>query len=218
MSTFNQAVREYLSFFIETVQNDIVQLIGIAKQGEKDYKDGLAKGLYDRSKLLTTLNPETTVFYTFGSQPSRCTIPLAMTCISSMETLGSLLDSTGYKRNFQNSIQCFFNYASVSITNDELDLLRAIYRNGMMHGFFPKGQKTGITYDSSLNSKLELFYKDGDYVILNVNRLCEITLDVFSKVFTDDTIHVIIDANLTTFIFNNDTETQVLINRVKTNL
>ncbi len=215
MSTIKHQVRAYLSFFIETAEKDISNLIKIAKQGEQEYKEGLESGRYDRSKLMTTLSPDTTTFYTFGSQPSRCTIPLAMACLSSNEIIGSLIKNTGYTRNFQNSANCFFIYAGHTINTAELNLLRAIYRNGMMHGFFPKGQKIGITFDSSLESKLKLFYVEDNHIILNVNRLCAITLNGFSKLFTDDIIHATIDSNLTQFITLNGTETQSIITAFK---
>lgn len=211
MSSINTQVRQYLAFFIETVQKDISNLVEIADKGEREYLVGLRNGLYDREQLRTTLNPDTTIFYTFGEQPSRCSIPLAMICLSSIEILGSLLCSTGYKRDFYNSAKVFFNYASNPLNDNELKLLRSIYRNGLMHGFFPKGQKIGITYDSSLNSRTELFYIENDHVILNVNRLCSVTRSVFIKIFTDDSVHTTIDNNLTDFIVKNDEDTKAEI-------
>lgn len=213
MTSTNHQVRQYLSFFIETVQKDISNLLVIAHNGEQEYLEGVRNGLYDRAQLRTTLNPDTTAFYTFGEQPSRCSIPLAMTCLSSIEVLGSLIDPTGYKRDFYNSTKLFFDYALKPLSDNELKLLRSIYRNGLMHGFFPKGQKIGITYDSSLNSRTVLFYIESDHVILNVNRLCSITQDVFTKIFTDDSVHTTIDINLTDFIVKNEegTKTEISI-------
>jgi hypothetical protein len=213
MTSINHQVRQYLSFFIDTVQKDISNLLVIAKNGEQEYLEGVRSGLYDRAQLRTTLNPDTTVFYTFGEQPSRCSIPLSMTCLSCIEVLGSLLDPTGYKRDFYNSTKLFFDYALKPLSDNEIKLLRSFYRNGLMHGFFPKGQKIGITYDSSLNSRTVLLYIESDHVILNVNRLCSITQDVFTKIFTDDSVHTIIDNNLTDFIVKNDegTKTEISI-------
>ena len=213
MTSTNYQVRQYLSFFIDTVQKDISNLLLIANKGEQEYNEGVRNGLYDRARLRTTLNPDTTVFYTFGEQPSRCSIPLAMMCLSSIEVLGSLIDLTGYKRDFYNSAKLFFAYALKPLSDNELKLLRSIYRNGLMHGFFPKGQKIGITYDSSLNSLTVLFYIESGHVILNVNRLCSITKDVFTKIFTDNSVHTTIDTNLTDFIVQNDegTKTEISI-------
>jgi len=187
----------------------------IANNGEHEYLEGVRNGLYDRDQLRTTLNPDTTVFYTFGEQPSRCSIPLAMTCLSSIEILGSLLDTHGYKRDFYNSTKLFFEYALNPLVDNEIKLLRSIYRNGLMHGFFPKGQKIGITFDSSLNSRTELFYIESDHVILNVNRLCYITQEVFTKIFTDDSVHTTIEGNLTDFVVINDEDTKTEISIFK---
>ncbi len=215
MTSINYQVRKYLAFFIETVKKDISNLLIIADNGEKEYHEGVKNGLYDRDLLRTTLNPDTTVFFTYGEQPSRCSIPLAMTCLSSIEILGSLLDPNGYKRDFKNSAKQFFDYALKPLSDNELKLLRSIYRNGLMHGFFPKGQKIGITYDSSLNSRAELFYIEKDHVILNVNRLCSITNDVFTKIFTDNSVHTTIENNLTDFIIKNDEDTKAEISIYK---
>ncbi len=208
MTSIHHQVRQYLAFFIETVQKDISNLLVIANNGEKEYFEGVKNGLYDSAQLRTTLNPDTTVFYTFEEQPSRCTIPLAMTCLSSIESLGSLLDPTGYNRNFYKSAKLFFDYALKPLSDNELKLLQSIYRNGLMHGFFPKGQQIGITYDSSLNFRTELFYIESDHIILNVNRLCSITQDVFTKIFTDNSVHTTIDINLTDFIVKNEEDTK----------
>ena len=217
MTFINQDVRRYLAFFIETVQKDISSLLVVANNGEKEYLEGVRNGLYDRNQLITTLNPETTVFHTYEEQPSRCSIPLAITCLSSIETLGSLINPKGYRRDFYCSAKLFFDYASYPISDNELKLLRSIYRNGLMHGFFPKGQKIGITYDSSLDSQSKLFYLESDHVILNVNRLCSITQDVFIKIYTDDPVHVAIANNLTDFIVNNDEDTKKEISIFKSN-
>ncbi|GET31528.1 hypothetical protein PbJCM13498_03910 [Prolixibacter bellariivorans] len=217
MTSINHEVRQYLAFFIETVQKDISNLLLIASNGENEYLEGVRNGLYDRNQLKTTLNPDTTIFYTYGEQPSRCSIPLAMTCLSSIEILGSLINPTGYRRDFYNSAKLFFDYASTPISDNELKLLRSIYRNGLMHGFFPKGQKIGITYDSSLDSRTELFYIESDHVILNVNRLCSITQDVFTKIFTDNLVHTAIDKNLTDFIVINDEDSKREIGIFKSN-
>jgi len=215
MTSINHRVRDYLAFFIETIQKDISNLLVIAKNGEEEYLEGVRNGIYDRDQVKTTLNPDTREFYTFGVQPSRCTIPLAMTCLSSIEILGSLLDQTGYKRNFYKSAKLFFDYALNTIDDNDLWLLGSVYRNGLMHGFFPKGKKIGIAYDSSLNSQTELFYIKSDLVILNVNRLCSITQDVLTKIFTDDSVHTTIDNNLNTFIKKNAKGTKKQINIFK---
>lgn len=215
MKAVNHEIRSYLAFFVATVQNDIDNLIYIASKGEAEYNQGLESGLFDRGRLRTTLNPDTIIFYTYGEQPSRCSVPLAMTCLSCIEILGSLINASGYKRDFKKSAKCFFDYAAAPLNENELMLLRSIYRNGMMHGFFPKGQKIGITYDSSLNSLTNLFYLENDHVLLNVNRLCTITQFVLAKVFSDNDIHTTISTNLTDFVVINDENTKAEIENFK---
>lgn len=208
-------VRQYLAYFIHTSREDIYNLEWIAKEGEKQYKQRLAEG-HDGPQVMTTYSPDHTNFYTRGNtQPSRCTIPLAMTVLSSMSVMGTLLNEKGYNDDFSSAIKVFFDYANVTVTGTERDLLRACFRNGMMHTFLPQGANIGVMYDSSLDSNKDLFLADGGSVVLNVNRLTRILDGVFYQVMTDNDIHVAVKSNLAVMATQEDKATGNIIRKYK---
>lgn len=191
-------VSSYLSFLKVTVEKDIEKLKIIAKEGEDEYINNLpSPHIFGPDEIPTTILPPLTHFEHAFEQPSRCTIPLAMTCLSIVELLGNLIP-TSYTGTFQNGAKQFFSYAGVIVSTEERELLRAIIRNGLMHKFFPNDCKIGITYDSSLEDRTELFVENNDRVILNVNYLSKIVLDVLKKVHSDTAIHQNIESNLQT--------------------
>ncbi len=209
--SINYKVRAYLSQFIVIIEKDLLALTAVAHAAEVQYKKELAEGAYEPKELMTTLTPNTTDFFYSDPYPTRCTIPIAMVCLSAIESLGSLLNADGYERDFQNSARTFFEYASNPQSENILNLLRAVFRNGMMHGFFPKGEKVGITYDSSLGEVLSLVYKENDHLIINVNRLVAILKSVFSKILADDSVHAVIEQNIDIFLRKNNSETATYI-------
>lgn len=175
----------YLSFLRETVEKDIEKLKKIAKEGEEEYYKKLPPPhSFAPDEIPTTLLPPPTHFEHTFEQPSRCTIPLAMVCLSTIELLGNLLTRSEAK-GFQKGAKEFFEYAGISTTNPQRELLREIYRNGLMHSFFPKMEEFGVSYDSSLERKRELFIENKNRLILNVNFLSNTVLYVLNKLAED---------------------------------
>jgi hypothetical protein len=70
---------------------------------------------------MTTYSPNHTNYYAKSNtpQPSRSTIPLAMTVLSSMSVMGTLLNEKGYNDDFNSAIKIFFEYAKVTVTGTE---------------------------------------------------------------------------------------------------
>lgn len=75
---------------------------------------------------------------------------MVMTLISTIQFFGILLNSTGaYSDNFDKKIKAFLDYGAHDLHTTEEELLRAVYRNGVMHSFFPKGNNVEIEFNST---------------------------------------------------------------------
>ncbi|MEO6285478.1 MAG: hypothetical protein ABIN80_09980 [Dyadobacter sp.] len=132
------------------------------------------------STLTTTVNIQRS-YYDFDSTLARCAIPMAVTLISTAQFFGILLNSTGtYSENFDKNVKDFFDYGALSLHTTEKELLRAVYRNGMMHSFFPKGNNVEIEFDSS--AERSLFKKKGAIVSMNVVALHDVVKSIFEKI------------------------------------
>lgn len=192
----NSLVTSYLSILKETSLKDIESLKSIASEAEEEYNRNLQPlHNFGPDEIPTTQRPLLTHFEHATVQPSRCTVPLAMTCLSIVEFLGNIV-SPSCNLTFQNGAKYFFSYADENISNEERELLREVFRNGIMHSFFPKGTEIGITYDSTLESRRELFITYQNKIILNVNFLSNKVIYVLQKILTDTEIHPTIGANL----------------------
>ncbi|UFH51826.1 hypothetical protein [Spirosoma sp. KNUC1025] len=122
---------------------------------------------------------------------ARCAVPLAMVLTSSIEFLGALLLNSNMWDNsnkFDSAVKKFFAYAELDYNQNQIDLFRAIYRNGLMHGFFPQGSSVAINYDSTFEHKPLFFVEAGD-VVLNVNKLQQVVEAVFNKIVVDTSVH-----------------------------
>jgi len=192
----NSFVTCFLSYLQKTSLLDIERLKLIANEGEEEYINNLPPlHSLGPDEIPTTQRPPLSHFEHAITQPSRCTIPLAMMCLSIVEFLGNLV-SPSCNLTFQNGAKYFFCYADENISNEERELLRDIFRNGVMHSFFPKGIEIGITYDSSLENRRELFIPFDNKIILNVNFLSHIVIHVLNKILIDTSIHEDVGSNL----------------------
>lgn len=192
----NSFVTCYLSYLQETSLLDIEKLKLVANEGEEDYIKNLPPlHNFTPDEIPTTQRPPLTHFEHAINHPSRCTIPLAMMCLSIVEFLGNII-SPSCNLSFQNGAMHFFCYADENISNEERELLRVIFRNGIMHSFFPKGIEIGITYDSSLEIRRELFIHFDNKIILNVNFLSNIVIHALNKISTDTEIYEVVGCNL----------------------
>ena len=154
---------------------------------------------------------------------ARCAVPLAMTLTSVVEFLGALIHTSDIWNNgnkFDTSVKNFFAYANVNppLSQNHVDLFRAIYRNGLMHGFFPQGSNVAINYDSSFENDSRLFFIDKGDVVLNVNKLRQVVELVFSKIVADTLIHPTIEARLTDYSTFVENKTKTLVDTFKANV
>lgn len=86
-----------------------------------------------------------------------CTIPTAMTIISSMDLLGFLLNKNGNTNCSKENISYFIMFENKKLFPNylEKDIDKIFnYRHGMMHHFFPKfkGQFAGICKNENISS------------------------------------------------------------------
>lgn len=153
---------------------------------------------------------------------ARCTVPIAMVLTSAVEFFGALIHDTdiwGNSNKFDTSVKNFFTYANMSpaLTQNHVDLYRAIYRNGFMHGFFPQGMNIGINYDSSFENEPKLFFMDKGDIVFNVNRLKQIVEVVFDKIVADTAKHPTIQARLDDYNAYVELKTKDIVDTFKTN-
>jgi hypothetical protein len=137
---------------------------------------------------------------THAPEFARCAVPLAMVLTSVVEFFGTLLHSSNIlkkEEKFDLAVKNFYSYSKASppLTQAQVDLFRVIYRNGLMHGFFPQGSNVAINYDTSLVSKPLLFEDKGD-VVLNVNKLLQVVESVFLIIVADTSVHQTIQDRL----------------------
>lgn len=130
-----------------------------------------------------------------------------------MELIGNLF--IGYDTDFLLRVKKSFEYAEHPLTHSQRDLLRGIYRNGLMHSFLPKGGKIGISYDSIYESDTNLFVISEDSTILNVNLLSSLTLVALAKIYNDTNVHSIIRPNLEQLLNSQETETDRLVKSLR---
>ena len=119
------------------------------------YETFIEKYILKDLAILQSIKPDT------ATGLGGCTIPTAMTIISSIELLGFLLNEKGVTGESKNNITKFIKYEKESFfpsyyTDDAIEKIYN-YRHGMMHDFFPKfkGKFAGICKNET-NSSLFL--------------------------------------------------------------
>jgi len=112
-----------------------------------------------------------------------CTIPLAMSIISTSDLLGFLLNKNGEVNKSSQNIEFFLNFENLFPSYYDSDAVEKIcnYRQGMMHHFFPKFKSNIVGICKNYKSNA-LFIKHADeenFYSLNIN------------VFVDDFLNAI---------------------------
>lgn len=147
--------QKVIRFFEKFVENYIVKDLTILQSIQPDAKTGL----------------------------DGCTIPTAMTIISSMDLFGFLLNPNGETGNSKDNISYFFNFPNMRLFPTYYDnaTLEKIfnYRHGMMHHFFPKfkGQFAGIC--KNVDSPELFIYHEIDGAVENSLNVSVLTIDFF---------------------------------------
>lgn len=196
----------FLRNYIEIIEGDLKKMVGIAKRAEKKYKianSGPTPISVDYARIISTPGLTTTAMPPPPSvnnrQPiplpnpkyARCAVPIAMILTSAVEFIGTLLHTSNvWSRDFNLSLIKFFEYAEAkgcideTLSHQERDLFRDIYRNGYMHAFFPQGLDVAINFDSSFKGEKLLFQFRGK-MELNVYRFHQIVVAVFKNILLD---------------------------------
>jgi hypothetical protein len=147
----------------------------------------------EEGPIITTTDSEGTRYHpgSYGAEPfpeledlrkpievvNRATIPFTLMMFSCMDTLGYLVrtgegaESGAAHKDTGKNIGSFLKFVSPAPIDLEIECLIAVYRNGLVHNYFPK-LSHAISYHSE-NSKEKLFFLDpiGVRIVLNVNRL-----------------------------------------------
>lgn len=156
-----------------------------------------------QAQQLSPITPETTSVETtsapksfstprnFETEEFRITIPIANTLFSIADILGALLrnfesqNDSGFRSTVKN-LEHFFKetYPDGTI---ELEVLNSLYRQGLAHLYFPK---LGLALSYHLQKENEnLFYKEGNDVVLNVRKLEKILMDKLREVIDSPSTH-----------------------------
>jgi hypothetical protein len=130
------------------------------------------------------------IFFDFkkdsNGQFFRSTIPHTLAIFSSIDILGFLISEETEPTKTKENFQTFFKGTSY-LSDIEFEALIFLYRHGMVHTYFPKGE-IGIIYDiNSLGNKI--FYLVDDMIVLNVKRLIAITKEHFEEIFNNSSLH-----------------------------
>ncbi len=233
-------VKQFLQNYVNVVQWDLKKMALIAEE---------AQNLQDEEKRRRnqytgpTPAPTPSVFgttinhsseYNYGSvsffdshkpEFARCAIPIAMVLTSSVEFLGALMhDDNLWSRDnrtlkFSKAVNKFFDYAQKPLTENQVNLYRAIYRNGSMHSFFPQGVGIAINYDTRFNN-YPLFFLNTqiDCIELNVIELQKIVESVFAKIINDTSIYCRIEARYNNYKAQVDQDTTTIISGFRDNI
>ncbi len=167
----------------------------------------------------TTLSPNSFEFIygTNNLSIPRATIPHSATLFAVIDFLGFLVSESGnnkFKNNTEN-IKSFFDFQSTDLTDKEIEAFTKIFRNGIIHTYFPK-QNLEISYHSS-NPESKLFFKNpkSGGVVLNVNYLKDIVERTLNLLITDISIHQNLDTKFDIIINSYNNECSSLVDDLK---
>jgi hypothetical protein len=192
MTNIIYPVETYVKHLSQYLQGDLGCFHRLCHEAEaKDGAPGISgAATYDTSSLqppAATNSSSTTAQTTIpsaGQTPVnfRSTIPHTLALFSTMDVLGFLFGTHASPTKTFKNLSNFLTRTSLSSL--EKDALREIYRNGMVHGYFPK-EGLGIAYHTS-NPQGNLFFKRTGIVILNVNELESIVLAQIGQISPSD--------------------------------
>jgi len=112
----------------------------------------------------------------------RITIPITITLFSVVDVLGFLIGSHSKECETDKNFRAFFSRSAITVDQEEIEILNFIYRQGLVHVYFPK-LSAGISYHSN-NEAYPLFYKTNSIeLILNVNKLENIVITTLEEIY-----------------------------------
>lgn len=207
-------IRAVLEYFRKVVFNgDMLKLIDVSRGGKK-----VERELLDRYMATPTINDTFTTrdvtnpYLDFDPRTARCAVPMAMSLFATINFIGYLIEPKN-ANNFEQKLKAFLEYADKQFPMEEQKVLSSIYRNGMMHGFFPKGSGIQIEFDPDSKST-ECLVCSYDIVILDVMALYRLVTDVFNKITNSAENLSVMQANLNRMI-DVDIDTPRIIQALK---
>lgn len=188
--TMNYQTYEVYKFFLALEQyafGDLNLFHNLIEQAE----------IKDEESLETKSNFLSTTFYPFGfefnfGKPINCraTVPFSMMIFSCMDILGLIVKGGNY-RSTKINIETFYNHVLEKPTKNEIDCLIKLFRNGVIHNYFPKNSQS-ISYSKQFPT---LFFKDNTRMCLNVKILEEHFAEGFAKIKSDESLYIRMEAN-----------------------
>lgn len=201
-----------LEEYLNIVLWDVDKMAEIAQKVEENNN---SKGPVPYSPSFTTQNPNTHNSEVHTAESARCTIPIAMALTSAVEFVGSLINAEKdiWGTDFIQSVKNVFKYADLKFKNDdEIKIYKEVYRNGLMHHFFPKGLKVAINYDSRFKNKEIMFSYKGN-LELNVYVLHRETKIAFKRVLADPDIQPIIERRINFYLKEANEKQKYLVDK-----
>jgi hypothetical protein len=118
----------------------------------------------------------------------RLTIPITLTLFAAVDCIGFLTGSNNDPLKTSQNFREFFRLSSFPFSDPESDLLNEVYRQGLVHIYFPK-LGVAISYHSSNPTEKLLFRSQDGKLVLNVNKLEEIVIGVYDSVISDNSLY-----------------------------
>lgn len=182
-------VYQYLIYLQKYLEGDLKKFKKLCEEAEQEEKERKAEE-NNINLPQTTKNPSSFDFF-YEPIIARSTIPHTLSLLAVIDVLGFLLRkgvecSSDTSENFNS----FFKKANEKLSENMITVLREVYRNGMIHTYFPK-LSMGISCHSS-NPMDKLFFPSNDInkeVILNVNKLMEIVIQTLSNIIKDEHLY-----------------------------
>lgn len=120
---------------------------------------------------------------------SRSTIPHTSVLFSACDILGFLSRNEPYFRSTSKNLYSFFKTALPSIKKEELSVLIKVFRNGLIHSYFPKLGLL-ISYHTT-NPQGKLLFKNArNELTLNVNTLEDLVTYRLSEIINDKNLYI----------------------------
>ncbi|MFN8264467.1 MAG: hypothetical protein U0T11_00210 [Chitinophagaceae bacterium] len=114
----------------------------------------------------------------------RLTIPITLSLMAVIDLLGYLTGDNDNPLETKKKFQEFFKVRPNNFNHFYIDILNDVFRQGLVHVYFPK-LNLGIKYHSS-NPKGKLFFiNTKSNIFLNVNELEEIVIQTFRYILSN---------------------------------
>jgi len=188
------SIYSYLNGLETYLRGDLEQFHNICANAEVEENLNLSQVKSTETSSLSSTTTTQTTSPTGGPQFQqtsiyyRCTIPVTLALFATIDFLGSLIGSHNNLKSTEQNFNEFFAKSNLKPTTTQINVLREVFRTGLVHLYFPK-LEFGVSYHSSNKTK-DIIYRDSvGMVILNVNRLEEIVLTTLKDIKDDSSLY-----------------------------